>query len=153
NLSLANASQSIPLVGGPLDGKSLNVQLFSATRPLATAGYNNAITEIASKVKSEYNAFVAQVSYRLAHDVLFQANYTLSNATDTLQTSTTSTSNNTHFNVFDPEADRGRSNYDRRHKFVLSAVLAPRVKTDNKFATVLFDGWSIAPVVQIFSGL
>src|SRR5262249_12489617 len=69
NLTITNQSQSIPLVGGPLDGKSLNVQLFAPTRPLASAGFTNAITEIASKVKSEYNAFVAQISHRLAHGV------------------------------------------------------------------------------------
>jgi hypothetical protein len=81
------------------------------------------------------------------------ANYTLSKATDTLQNSTTFTANNTPFNVFDPDADRGRSNFDRRHKFVLSAVYGPRVKADNKFATALLDGWSIAPIYQIFSGI
>lgn len=150
NLTPPNTSQALPLVGGPLNGQTMNVQLFPTARPLTT--YSQ-LTEIASKVKSEYNAFVAQVTHRMARGVMFQANYTLSRAIDTLQTSTTFTANNTPFNVFDPEADRGRSNFDRRHKFVVSAVLAPRVKASNKVATALADGWSIAPVVQIFNGL
>ena len=150
NLTPPNATQVFPLVGGPLDGKSLTVQLFPTARPLTT--YSQ-LTEIASKVKSEYNAFVAQVSQRMSHGLMFQANYTLSKAIDTRQTSTTFTQNNIPFNVFDPEADRGRSNYDRRHKFVLSAILAPRVKNGNKYVTALADGWSIAPVIQVFSGV
>jgi hypothetical protein len=128
----------------------MTVQLFPTTRPLPTYAQ---LTEIASKVKSEYNALVLQANHRLAHGVMFMANYTLSKATDTLQTSTTFTSNNIPFDVFNPDADRGRSNFDRRHKFVLSAVLAPRVKSDNKALRALADGWSIAPIFQIFSGI
>jgi hypothetical protein len=150
NLSPPNSTQVLPLVGGPLDGKSMTVQLFPTARPLTSYAQ---LTEITSKVKSEYNAFVLQANHRLAHGVMFMANYTRSHAVDTLQTSTTFTANNNPFNVFDPEADRGRSNYDRPNKFVLSAVIAPRLKADNKVATALFDGWSIAPVFQIFSGV
>jgi hypothetical protein len=150
NLSTPTTSQTFPIVGGPLDGQSYTVALFNSTRPLPTYG---ALTEIASKVKSEYNAFVLQVNNRLSHGLLLLANYTLSKASDTLQTSTTFTATNTPFNVFDPGADNGRSNFDRRHKFVLSAVYAPRVKTDNKVVTVLLDGWSIAPIYQVYSGI
>lgn len=150
NLSAPNSSQTFPIVGGPFDGQSLTLPLFPTARPLTTFAQ---LTEIASEVESKYNAFVLQANHRLSNGLQFLANYTLSKATDTLQTSTTFTANNTPFNVFDPEADRGRSNFDRRHKFVLAAVYGPRVKADNKFATVLLDGWSIAPIYQVFSGI
>jgi hypothetical protein len=150
NLATPNASQTFPLVGGPLDGQSMTVALFPTARPLT--GFAQ-LTEIASQVESKYNAFVLQANHRLSSGLQFLANYTLSKATDTLQTSTTFTANNTPFNVFDPDADRGRSSFDRRHKFVMAAVYAPRVKADNKFATVLLDGWSIAPIFQVFSGI
>jgi hypothetical protein len=126
------------------------VALFPTARPLATYG---ALTEIASKVKSEYNAFVFQVNKRFSNGFQLLSSYTLSKATDTLQTSTTFTATNIPFNVFDPGADNGRSSFDRRHKFVLSAVYAPRVKVDNKLATFLLDGWSIAPIYQLYSGI
>jgi hypothetical protein len=150
NLSTPNASQTFPIVGGPFDGQSLTLALFPTARPLTTYG---ALTEINSKVKSEYNAFVLQANRRFSHGLLLLTNYTLSKATDTLQTSTTFTATNTPFNVFDPGADSGRSNFDRRHKFVFSAVYAPRVKSASKFATALLDGWSIAPIYQVFSGI
>src|SRR4029434_10146194 len=60
---------------------------------------------------------------------------------------------NPPLNVFDPGADRGRSNFDRRHKFVFSAVYAPRVSSGSKFATALLEGWSIAPIYQVLSGI
>ena len=71
---------------------------------------------------------------------------------DDSQTSQTFTTANVPFNVFDPKAERGRSRFDRRNKFVISAVYAPRVKADNKFATALIDGWSIAPIFQFYTG-
>jgi hypothetical protein len=150
NLSTPNASQTFPIVGGPFNGQSLTLSLFPTARPLTTYG---ALTEINSKVKSEYNAFVLQANRRFSHGLLLLSNYTLSKATDTLQTSTTFTATNTPFNVFDPGADGGRSNFDRRHKFVFSAVYAPRVKSASKVATALLDGWSIAPIYQVFSGI
>jgi len=150
NLTAPTATQTFAITGGPLDGKSLTLPVFATTRPLTTYAQ---LTEIASKVKSEYNALVLQANRRFTKGLQFQASYTLSKATDTLQTSTTFTANNTPFNVFDPEADRGRSNYDRRHKFVASAVYSPRVKANNKFVTLLADGWSISPIYQIYTGL
>jgi hypothetical protein len=150
NLSAPNASQAFPLVGGPFDGQSYTVSLFPTARPLSAYG---ALTEIASKVKSEYNAFVLQANRRFSGGLLLLASYTFSKASDTLQTSTTFTATNTPFNVFDPRADSGRSNFDRRNKFVLSAVYAPRVKSANKAVTALLDGWSIAPIYQAYSGI
>lgn len=150
NLALPTATQTFAITGGPLDGKSLTIPVFSATRPLTTYAQ---LTEIASQVKSEYHALVLQANRRFTRGLQFQASYTLSKAEDTLQTSTTFTANNTPYNVFDPNADRGRSNYDRRHKFVASAVIAPRVKSSSKFVNVVADGWSISPIYQIYTGL
>ena len=150
NFAQPATTQTFAITGGPFDGKSLTLPIFATTRPLTTYAQ---LTEINSKVKSEYNAFVVQANQRFSRGLQLQANYTLSKSIDTLQTSTTFTANNTPYNVFEPGADRGRSNYDRRHKFVLTAVVAPRVKSANKFATALGDGWSFAPILQIFSGL
>ncbi|MBO0726289.1 MAG: TonB-dependent receptor [Blastocatellia bacterium] len=150
NLSQPNATQVIPIVGGPFGGQSLTVPLFPTARPLSGFG---ALTEIASKVKSQYNAFVVEANHRFSEGFQLQSSYTLSKATDDLQTSTTFTAQNIPVNVFDPEADDGTSNYDRRHKFVLAMIYAPRFKSDNKLATALLDGWSIAPIYKLFSGV
>lgn len=149
NLSVPTATQSFAINGGPLNGQTLTIPVFATTRPLTTYAQ---LTEIASKVKSEYNALVLQVNRRMTKGVQFQANYTLSKATDTLQTSTTFTANNVPYNVFDTEADRGRSNFDRRHKFVANAIVQPRVKTGNSVLNAFADGWNIAPIFQVYTG-
>ena len=150
NLTAPTTSQAFAITGGPLDGKTLTLPVFATARPLTTYAQ---LTEIVSAVKSEYNAFVLQANRRFSKGLQFQASYTLSKAIDTLQQSVTFTTNNAPYNVFDPESDRGRSNYDRRHKFVVSAVMAPRVKSGNKALNALADGWSIAPILQVYTGL
>ncbi len=150
NLTAPTTTQSFAITGGPLNGQTLTLPVFATTRPLTTYAQ---LTEIVSKVKSEYNALVLQANRRFSKGLQFQVNYTLSRAIDTLQQSVTFTTNNAPYNVFDPESDRGRSNFDRRHKFVASVVYAPRVKTGNKVLNAFADGWSIAPIYQIYTGL
>jgi hypothetical protein len=150
NLSPPTASRTFSVVGGPFDGQTFTIPVFLGTRP--NTSFSN-LTEIASKVKSEYNAMVLQASRRFSGGLQVLASYTLSKSVDLSQVSQTFTTANVPFNVFDLEAERGRSNFDRRHKFVISAVYAPRVKLDNKVVTTLFDGWSIAPIFQFYTGL
>ena len=59
------------------------------------------------------------------------------------------------FNVFNPAGDKATSNFDVRHKFVASAVLNPdKIWSlgDSRVGRAIFGGWTIAPVVQVFSG-
>lgn len=115
---------------------------------------SQAITEIQSSVKSEYNALVFQVNRRFTDGLQFQASYTLAKSTDTNQNSATFTQNNSPLNVFDRTFDAGPSNNDVRHKFVVSAVYAPNFYKGNKtsFYNYLLNGWSIAPVYAFYSG-
>ena len=136
--------------GGPFNGQTVPFAAFPTARPLTTFGQ---LTEIASNVKSEYNALVLQANRRFSKGLQFLSSYTRSRAIDTNQRSSTFTENNVPFNVFDPAAERGISNFDVSHKFVISVVYQPRVKVDNAFARMLLDGWSIAPIYQYYTGV
>jgi len=149
NLNPPTVSQTFNVVGGPFDGQSFSIPVFRGARP--NTGFGQ-VTEIVSDIKSEYNALVLQANRRFSDGLQFLASYTLSKAVDDSQTSQTFTTGNVPFNVFDPGAERGRSRFDRRHKFVISAVYAPRVKVDSKLVTTLIDGWSIAPIFQYYTG-
>jgi hypothetical protein len=149
NLSPPTASQTFNIVGGPFGGQTFTIPVFRGPRPNTGFG---AVTEIVSDIGSEYNALVLQANRRFSDGLQFLASYTLSKSVDDSQTSQTFTTANVPFNVFDPAAERGRSRFDRRHKFVISAVYAPRVKVDSKLVTALVDGWSIAPVFQYYTG-
>ena len=149
NLNPPTTSQMFTVRDGPFGGQTFTIPVFRGLRPNTSFG---AVTEIVSDIKSEYNALVLQANRRFSGGLQFLASYTLSKAEDDSQTSQTFTTPNVPFNVFDPGAERGRSRFDRRHKFVISAVYAPRVKVDSKLVTALTDGWSIAPIFQYYTG-
>jgi hypothetical protein len=152
NLSPPTGNRVITIADGPFAGQVFNVPLFVGARPNTAYG---AITEISSSIKSEYNALVLQANRRLTNGLQFQTSYTLAKATDTGQVSQTFTATNLPFNVFDMSGERGTSNFDVRHKFVASVVWNPKFFSDdsnNKIGRAIFNGFTIAPVVQVYSG-
>ncbi|MDQ6788994.1 MAG: TonB-dependent receptor, partial [Acidobacteriota bacterium] len=142
-------STTFTISGGPNSGQTFIVPL--ATR--ADTSFQQ-LTQIESSVKSEYNALVLQVNRRFTSGLQFQASYTLAKSTDNNQNSATFTQNNSPLNVFDRSFDSGPSNFDIRHKFVVSAVYAPSLyKGDkNSIYNYLLNGWSIAPIYTYYSG-
>jgi hypothetical protein len=149
NLNVPTTTFTYSIAGGPFDGKTVTVPAFRGARPNTSFAQ---MTEIASTVKSQYNALVLQANRRFSGGLQFLTSYTLAKATDLSQASVTFTANNIPYNVFDPQAEEGRSNFDVRHKFVASVVYAPRIQLSSKVATHLADGWSIAPVIQYYTG-
>jgi hypothetical protein len=109
------------------------------------------LTEIRSDVFSKYHALVLQANRRLTSGLQFQTNYTLSRASDNGQTSQTFTANNVPFNAFDQSNENGLSAFDRRQKFVASVVYNPNPFSDGP-AKHIFNGWTIAPILNAFSG-
>jgi len=96
---------------------------------------------------------VLQANRRLKDGLQFQANYTLSRAQDNGQTSATFTLNNAPFNAFNQPLENGLSNFDRRHKFAASVVYTTDFKfSDNAVARGILNGWTIAPILNAFSG-
>src|SRR5260370_20311473 len=136
--------------GGTFSGKSFTVPIFVGARPNPAF---NAITDIASVIRSNYNALVVAVNHRAGAGLLFQANYTWSHAIDNGQTSTTFTSNETPLNPFNLQLDKGNAGFNFPQRFVLSAVWTPAVSRDsNPLIRGLVNGFSISPIITISSG-
>ena len=144
--------------GGPFGGQTLSspnynrvVGTLNTTTGVITG---QALTEIQSSVRSNYNALVLQANRRFTNGLQFQASYTLAKSTDTNQNSATFTQNNAPLNLFDRTFDQGPSNNDVRHKLIVSAVYAPTIyKGEAKsFYNYLLNGWSVAPVYAFYSG-
>ncbi len=150
NLSYPTGTQAFSVVGGPFDGQTVTIPVFPTARP--NSGFGQ-LTEIASIVNSTYNAMVLQANRRFTGGLQFQFNYTLAKSEDFNQKSTTFTEGNTPQNVFDFKAEKGRSNFDRRHKFVANAVYSPRVTSGSTAARAVLDGWSLAPIFQFWTGI
>ena len=149
NLVRTGAETTFTIVGGPNGGQAFNVPLFART-----SFGSQAVTEIQSSVRSNYNALVLQANRRFTAGLQFQASYTLAKATDTGQTSAAFPATNSPLDVSDRSFDSGTSNFDVRHKVVISAVYAPTIyKGDvNSIYNYLLNGWSIAPIYVFYSG-
>jgi outer membrane receptor protein involved in Fe transport len=148
NLPAPLRNVNLNIVGGPLNGQTYSTPIFVGARPNSTF---QQITEIRSNVYSKYHALVLQANRRLTNGLQFQSNYTLSRAMDNGQTSQTFTANNVPFNAFDQPAEKGLSAFDRRQKFVLSLVYNPNPFKEGA-AKAIFNGWTIAPIFNSFSG-
>jgi len=148
NLPAPSRRVALNIVGGPFAGQTYLTPIFTGPRPNTAFAQ---ITEIRSDVVSKYHALVLQANRRLTKGLQFQANYTLSRASDTGQSSTTFTTNNLPFNAFDQSGEDALSAFDRRQKFVISAVYNPNPFSDGA-AKHIFNGWTIAPILNAFSG-
>jgi outer membrane receptor protein involved in Fe transport len=151
NLPAPTGTVAFNVVGGPFDGQVFNSPIFTGARPNTAFG---AVTAIRSNVFSKYHALVLQANRRLTNGLQFQTSYTLSRASDNGQSSVTFTSNNLPFNAFDQSAENSLSAFDRRHKFVTSLVYNTNFASlkDNQVGKAIFNGWTIAPILNAFSG-
>ena len=149
NLNAPTQWGTFTAVGGPYNGVQWQTPLFLGARPNANFAQ---ITEVRSDVFSKYNALVLQANRRLTAGLQFQTNYTFSRAADNGQSSVTFTSNNLPFNAFDQQNENALSSFDRRQKFVASLVYNTNFKTDNGTARAILNGWTLAPIVNAFSG-
>jgi hypothetical protein len=134
---------TVPFFGGPTGNARPNPNFA-------------ALTEIESIVRSDYHALVLQANRRFTDGLQFQSSYTLASARDTGQTSAAFPQTNTPFNPFEPFAEGGISNFDVRHKLVVSAVWTPDFFGDqgsgDGWGRAVFNGFTIAPVFQAYSG-
>lgn len=148
----APATATYSIVGGPLNGQSVTVPFFATPRPNPNF---NATTEIVDIVRSDYHALVLQANRRFTDGLQFQSSYTLASARDTGQTSNAFPATNTPFDPFNPVGESGTSNFDIRHKFVVSAVWTPDFfgdQGDSSVGRAVFNGFTLAPIIQVYSG-
>jgi outer membrane receptor protein involved in Fe transport len=153
NLNPPTVNKSVNIVDGPFAGQVWTYPYYlGAARPNPNFGQ---IQEIRSNISTKYNALVLQANRRLTNGLQFQSSYTLSVARDNGQNSQTFTPTfSAPFDPLDQSGEAGYSAFDRRHKIVASVVYNTNFKSlkDNKTARAILNGWTIAPVVNIFSG-
>jgi hypothetical protein len=151
NLNPPTATENIKYVGGPLDGQTIPMKVYTGARPNPAFGV---LLQMSSRVDSNYNAGVVQLNRRFSHGLQFRNTYTFSHALDNGQASTTFTpgSGYNHFDAFNLGLDKGNSNFDVRHRFVSSIVWAPEVKLGNRVVQTVLQGWSMSPIFTATAG-
>ncbi len=117
---------------------------LSASSPILPGTPLGNITEVGSAGNSSYNALWVAVNQRLARGLQFNASYTWSKSIDYNSFSTQGVVVQNSYNL---RGDRGLSDFDARHRFVLSAIYEMPFK-GNQFV----EGWELAAIVQAQSG-
>jgi hypothetical protein len=102
------------------------------------------ITQIESTGNSSYNAMWATANKRLARGLQFNASYTWSKSIDYNSLNSQGVVVQDSYNLRD---SRGLSDFDARHRFVLSTIYALPFK-----ANELVSGWQLGAIVQAQSG-
>jgi hypothetical protein len=153
-------------------GRSLiTTDVINRSFSTPTGRYNNNLPDIAYRANqgfSDYNALTAVLRYRLPRGML-QASYTWSHSIDnqsdpligdffnltftSIQTGTTSEQRSTFSEQFNPNADRGNSDFDQRQNLVLFSYWnLPAPFAHSKVGVPLRD-WTIAGLAAFRSGL
>jgi hypothetical protein len=99
--------------------------------------------QYSSQASALYEGGIIEVKKRFSNKFTLIGNYTYSKAYDT------STDFNSDFGPVDNTnlgADRGLSEFDQRHKFILAAVL------DSPWKNAILSGFELAPIVRYNSG-
>jgi hypothetical protein len=117
---------------------------LSSTSPILPGSPLGIITQVESSGFSNYNAAWVSLTKRISRGLQFDASYTLSKSLDT------NSLNSSGFavqNGYDIPGQYGLSDFDSRHRFVLSAIYSLPFT-----GTALTRDWQLAAVVQSQSG-
>jgi hypothetical protein len=112
------------------------------------------LSDIDSTASSRYDGLEVSLTKRFSNGLQFLAAYTFSHAYSNAATNTLASGFGISGNQSDLSANYGRSDFNREHRFVFSYVYQmPSPKRFNGLVNKLLDGWSVAGVTTIQSGL
>jgi Carboxypeptidase regulatory-like domain/TonB-dependent Receptor Plug Domain len=133
--------------------------------------YNNALPDIAYRANqgfSDYNALTAVLRYRIPRGML-QGSYTWSHSIDnqsdpligdffnltftSIQTGESSQQRSTFSEQFNPNSDRGNSDFDQRQNLVLFSYWNLPAPFAQRKAGLLLRNWTVAGLAAFRSGL
>jgi outer membrane receptor protein involved in Fe transport len=84
------------------------------------------------------------------------SSYTYAHTIDNLSSTFSESGSNLNLGLldpFNPQIDKGNSDFDQRHRFVFSGTWdLPFARNMSGFAKRAFDGWTVAPIVSIRTG-
>jgi len=135
-----------------------NCQIFDTTAENASArapyqGMAPAdFEDFAPNSDSHYNALQATLAHRFSKGLYLQSAYTWSKSVDDVSTASVAFVTRVN-NQTDAQASRGLSDFDRRHRFVASAVYRiPFFASANGIEKGVLGGWETSTVITLQSG-
>jgi Carboxypeptidase regulatory-like domain/TonB dependent receptor len=131
-------------INQPINGGARPFAALSASSPISPGTPLNNITEISSPGNSSYNALWVTANKRLARGLQFNASYTFSKSIDY---NSLNSQGVVVQNSYDVRNDRGLSDFDARHRFVINALYELPLRGSR-----LAEGWQLSTIVQLQSG-
>jgi len=148
-----------------MDNAPLDAQLRAPLQGVAINGFN----QNQSTAQSTYNSMQVSLTQRLSHGLQFLAAYTWAKSIDNasgqgggagigsvLNLGTTGDTGPVLGNQISNRANRGVSDFDRTHRFVLSSVWEfprPAFATGSAAGRLLISDWQVSEVIVAMSGL
>jgi hypothetical protein len=117
---------------------------LSDTSPISPGTKLNNVVEYDSSANSNYNALWVTVTKRFSNGLQFNSSYTWSKSLDY---NSLSSQGIILQNSYDPRSNYGPSDFDARHRWVLSGVYSLPFQR-NRFIA----GWQISTIVQLQTG-
>ena len=119
-------------------------------RPIPQLG---SIDEFQSTASSSYNGLTVSLNRRVRSGVYFRMAYTYGHAIDDGQDALVAGRPATVQNSADPNAEKGNSVTDQRHRLVFSWIVEPRLfGRDEPALSALLNNWKISGLVTFGSG-
>lgn len=100
--------------------------------------------------RSWYHSFQVQLTKRFSQGLSVVGSYTLAKSIDTSSTDNLGAQVANPFNL---HQEKGRSDWDRRHSFVVSWLYSPSVHLSNGVANAILGGWTLTAIQTVQSGL
>jgi len=107
---------------------------------------------------SHYNSLAARVELTNigSTGLSLHSSYTYAHAIDNISSTFSESSNNGNLGLldpFNPQIDKGNSDFDQRHRFVFSGTWdIPFARNMSGAGKRALDGWTIAPIISVRSG-
>jgi hypothetical protein len=136
-------------VNDPITGNAPSLQNVNNRVIIAPGILAPNVTWLESSFRSWYHSFQGQVIKRFSRDMSFSMAYTLSKSIDMMSSNVF---NRRLDNPFDARANRGRSDFDRRHAFVTSWLWSPAWNFAHSWQNGLLGGWTFTGIHVLQSG-
>jgi outer membrane receptor protein involved in Fe transport len=149
NIAPATTTKTYSFTNGPLAGDKWTVPVYTARLNPAY----NALTLITSNVTTNYDALAVTLDHRLSHGIQASASYTFSKALDYGMNQQATADTNDQTDPFTILPDYGLSANNIPQRFVGSITFMPKFAISNRYASLAANGWTIAPVWTVQSGV
>lgn len=158
------ASPQRPIINA-VTGQAITTNTPAATNVALRAPYQGvevgSFLQIQSTAQSTYNSLQMSLTRRLTKGLQFLASYTYAKSIDNASGGSDSTGEvrdtiNIAGNQLDNRANRGVSDFDRTHRFVLSYLWdlpRPAFARRSTARRLVFSNWQVAGIITAMSGL